>query len=229
MARAAGSRVFPARFLLVAAMNPCPCGFRGDPRHACRCSRTGRRPVPPEDLGSPPRPDRPARRGPRAPGVRLRRGGGRRAVGGGPGPRRRGARPPDREDRRCAADERDAFRPGAEAGRQARAGGPGAPRTGGRPARTVRPRLPPGAQGRADDRRPGRVSGSGSHARRRGAAVPSGSGQHAFLRRRIFGGNRLYMLQLMRGAFSLTPRSPKLNFSPLARESVQEYWWNSAY
>ena len=29
---------FPARFQLVAAMNPCPCGFRGDPRSNCRCS-----------------------------------------------------------------------------------------------------------------------------------------------------------------------------------------------
>ncbi len=29
---------FPARFSLVAAMNPCPCGFRGDPVRACRCS-----------------------------------------------------------------------------------------------------------------------------------------------------------------------------------------------
>jgi magnesium chelatase family protein len=38
VARVAGSRTFPARFLLVAAMNPCPCGFRGDPRHACRCT-----------------------------------------------------------------------------------------------------------------------------------------------------------------------------------------------
>jgi magnesium chelatase family protein len=38
VARAAGSRSFPARFLLVAAMNPCPCGFRGDPRHTCRCT-----------------------------------------------------------------------------------------------------------------------------------------------------------------------------------------------
>ena len=36
--RAAGSRSFPARFLLVAAMNPCPCGYRGDPRKACACS-----------------------------------------------------------------------------------------------------------------------------------------------------------------------------------------------
>jgi magnesium chelatase family protein len=29
---------FPAQFMLVAAMNPCPCGFHGDPRRACRCT-----------------------------------------------------------------------------------------------------------------------------------------------------------------------------------------------
>ncbi len=28
---------FPADFLLVAATNPCPCGFRGDAKRACRC------------------------------------------------------------------------------------------------------------------------------------------------------------------------------------------------
>jgi magnesium chelatase family protein len=28
---------FPARFLLVAAMNPCPCGFHSDPEGRCRC------------------------------------------------------------------------------------------------------------------------------------------------------------------------------------------------
>jgi len=35
--RAVGSVAFPARFTLVAAANPCPCGFDGDPRRHCRC------------------------------------------------------------------------------------------------------------------------------------------------------------------------------------------------
>ena len=35
--RAAGACVFPCDVLLVAAMNPCPCGFAGDPRRACAC------------------------------------------------------------------------------------------------------------------------------------------------------------------------------------------------
>ncbi len=35
--RAVGSVEFPARFTLVAAANPCPCGFHGDPRRHCRC------------------------------------------------------------------------------------------------------------------------------------------------------------------------------------------------
>ncbi|MGI5870290.1 MAG: YifB family Mg chelatase-like AAA ATPase [Kiritimatiellia bacterium] len=40
ISRAAGSSVFPSRFMLVAAMNPCPCGFYGDPNRGCRCSQT---------------------------------------------------------------------------------------------------------------------------------------------------------------------------------------------
>ena len=32
------SVVFPSRSVLVAASNPCPCGYRGDPRHECNCT-----------------------------------------------------------------------------------------------------------------------------------------------------------------------------------------------
>ncbi len=36
--RAAGTLRYPARFVLAAAMNPCPCGYLGDTRHPCRCT-----------------------------------------------------------------------------------------------------------------------------------------------------------------------------------------------
>jgi magnesium chelatase family protein len=42
--RAARTAVFPARFVLVAAMNPCPCGYAGDPMRECRCT--------PQQIGS---------------------------------------------------------------------------------------------------------------------------------------------------------------------------------
>ena len=38
ISRAAASVSFPCRFMLVAAMNPCPCGHHGDPRKPCRCT-----------------------------------------------------------------------------------------------------------------------------------------------------------------------------------------------
>ena len=38
VARAARTVVFPARFMLVAAMNPCPCGYSGDATRECRCT-----------------------------------------------------------------------------------------------------------------------------------------------------------------------------------------------
>lgn len=37
IARAAGSLTFPAQFILVAAQNPCPCGFLGTPKRNCLC------------------------------------------------------------------------------------------------------------------------------------------------------------------------------------------------
>ena len=78
ISRAARQAEFPARFQLVAAMNPCPCGHLGDFRHNCRCTSEqiaryqGRisgplldridlhvmvPPVPAEDLSSPVPPD----------------------------------------------------------------------------------------------------------------------------------------------------------------------------
>ncbi|MGQ9689373.1 MAG: YifB family Mg chelatase-like AAA ATPase [Desulfobaccales bacterium] len=38
ISRATTSLTYPARFMLVAAMNPCPCGFYGDPRKPCTCT-----------------------------------------------------------------------------------------------------------------------------------------------------------------------------------------------
>ena len=38
IARASMSLTFPARFMLAAAMNPCQCGYYGDPLHQCSCT-----------------------------------------------------------------------------------------------------------------------------------------------------------------------------------------------
>jgi magnesium chelatase family protein len=38
VARSRGHAVLPGRFIMVAAANPCPCGFAGDPRRICECS-----------------------------------------------------------------------------------------------------------------------------------------------------------------------------------------------
>lgn len=38
ISRALSSTTFPADFMLIAALNPCPCGYRNDPRRECHCS-----------------------------------------------------------------------------------------------------------------------------------------------------------------------------------------------
>ncbi len=38
ISRALNSTTFPANFMLIAALNPCPCGYRGDSRRSCNCT-----------------------------------------------------------------------------------------------------------------------------------------------------------------------------------------------
>ena len=43
ISRASGTVVYPARFMLIATQNPCPCGYYTDPSHECNCSQVQRR------------------------------------------------------------------------------------------------------------------------------------------------------------------------------------------
>jgi magnesium chelatase family protein len=40
LARAKGTTIFPAKFMLIGASNPCPCGYYGDPEQHCKCGDT---------------------------------------------------------------------------------------------------------------------------------------------------------------------------------------------
>lgn len=40
ISRANRKTVYPADFMLIATMNPCPCGYLGDPTHECKCTET---------------------------------------------------------------------------------------------------------------------------------------------------------------------------------------------
>ncbi len=52
IARANMTLTFPARFTLIAAMNPCPCGFLGDVRNSCICTDRGHQKISGPDLGA---------------------------------------------------------------------------------------------------------------------------------------------------------------------------------
>ena len=41
ISRASMSLTYPANFILLSAMNPCPCGYSSDPRHECSCNSMG--------------------------------------------------------------------------------------------------------------------------------------------------------------------------------------------
>ena len=55
ISRATGTLTFPASFMLIAAMNPCPCGYYGDPERECTRAKTriaDDYPLPETDLGA---------------------------------------------------------------------------------------------------------------------------------------------------------------------------------
>ncbi|MDR1068354.1 MAG: YifB family Mg chelatase-like AAA ATPase [Clostridiales Family XIII bacterium] len=43
LSRVSYRNTYPCNFIFIAAMNPCPCGYYGDPEHECRCNETMRR------------------------------------------------------------------------------------------------------------------------------------------------------------------------------------------
>ena len=173
IARAGRATTFPARFQLVAAMNPCPCGFAGVVRSAVHVPDARPGALPAARVRSAARPDRPVDldAAGRAGAARARHGtgglgGGRGADRGGPGGR---AGPSARRPQRPAdAAGRCARRAGLEraAERQHRP-----PR---RDGAGQRPRDGTAPAGRPDDRRPG---GRGRPSATSTSTRPPGSGR----------------------------------------------------
>ena len=157
--RAAGSVEFPARFTLVAAANPCPCGFDGDQRRHCRCRVDRVELLPAEALRPAARPDRPS-----PAGAAAHQAGADGLGDGGDGATvsavaSRSAR--ERQRRRRRIDRRRLQRASARArssGDTSRLhrGRRRAARLGRRVARAHRAGVRPRAEGRHDRRRPRR-------------------------------------------------------------------------
>lgn len=93
IARAAHHCVFPARFQLVAAMNPCPCGHLGDRSERCHCTSEASAALPQSHLRGLARPYRHADRGAASAAWRFSLGTSTRQAGKRAGARARGARP----------------------------------------------------------------------------------------------------------------------------------------
>ena len=171
--RAAGSVEFPARFTLVAAANPCPCGFDGDQRRHCRC-RADRVELYQHKLSGPLLDRIDLRlRVPRLTKQELLGSRTRRAERRGPPPRASGtrttARPVRRDRRRVQRAPVRAARAAARAPVRRRRAPPGVGRGH---ARAHRTRVRPRAEGRPDRGRPGGSARRRGRAPGRGVVVP---------------------------------------------------------
>ena len=153
IARAARTAVFPARFMLAATMNPCPCGYLGDSSRACRC--TPQQVDRYRDRLSGPIRDRIDLSGACAGGAvpDADRGGPRRVLRLRAPAGRRGATPTDRARRppRHAAQRADR-RSRTDAPVRARPGRPAGPRRCQPPVSSVSAQLSPADEGRPHDR-----------------------------------------------------------------------------
>ena len=157
VSRARYSVEYPANFTLVAAMNPCPCGYYNHPTRECTCSPGGRAPLHGAHLGAAHGPHRPACRGDARDARRAVACGAGRAERRDPRAGRAGARGaaaalPRRGG--CAYQRHD------ECGDAARilpsgCGRRGAAGAGHGAAVALGPGLRPHPEGRAHDRRPG--------------------------------------------------------------------------